>query len=298
MNECQLTSLPLPHHFSFEETRSFLDRGFDDCLYQLSDNAVTKLLDFPDGKGLLCVSQIGDRLQIKLRKASISPVDLKFAQNYVTEWFDLKRKLEPFYELLGQHAQLSGLAHKFQGSRLVGIPDLFEAICWAIIGQQINLTFAYQVKRALVEKYGDLEIVDGQPYYTFPLPETLINASRETLVKLKFSRQKIDYLYNVSHAFVHQEMSRARLAACPHKAAQIELLTSIKGIGIWTANYVLMKTMRDMTCITYGDAGLNKALHKIFALPKKPKKDEVAQVFKGFEQWESYLNFYLWRTLE
>lgn len=39
----------------------------------------------------------------------------------------------------------------YKGVRFIGIPDIFEAICWAIIGQHINLKFAYTLKRRLVE---------------------------------------------------------------------------------------------------------------------------------------------------
>ena len=44
---------------------------------------------------------------------------------------------------------LKPLVKKYSGLRLIGIPDLFEAIAWAIIGQQINLTFAYTLKSDL-----------------------------------------------------------------------------------------------------------------------------------------------------
>ena len=58
-----------------------------------------------------------------------------------------------------------------------------------------------------------------------------------------------------------------------------------------------MKTVRDMTCITYGDSGLNKALYTIFNTDKKPTKEEIELIFKDFKNWESYLNFYLWKSL-
>jgi len=297
MKVFKIIKLSIPKYFSFNETLSFLDRGFDECLYNLTDTAVSRLIDLSDGKGIIKVYQNGEHLEIELQKSKISEHNLQEVKAYVTEWFDLNRNIEPFYKLLENHHLLSNLAIKYAGSRIISIPNLFEAICWAIIGQQINLTFAYKLKRLLVEKYGEKEIVDNQIYFSFPTPEILAKANRKDLIEMKFSRQKIDYLMNISNAFIENQISKEILYNCKSKEERIEKLTEIKGIGVWSANYVLMKTIRDTSCITYGDSGLNKAIHTIFKTNKKPTKDEIDNVFKDFKNWESYLNFYLWKSL-
>ncbi len=290
-------NLSIPKYFSFIETLSFLDRGFDECLYNLSENTVSKLISLSDGKGVVKIYQHGEHLEIELQKREISEYNLQEVKEYVTEWFDLDRNIEPFYKLLKNHPLLSNLAIKYYGNRIISIPNLFEAICWAIIGQQINLTFSYKLKRLLVEKYGEEEIVDNQTYLSFPTPKILVKANRSDLIKMKFSRQKIDYLMNISNAFLDNQISKEILLNCKDKNERIEQLTTIKGIGVWSANYVLMKSIRDMSCITYGDSGLNKAIHTIFKTKKKPAKDEIDRIFNDFKKWESYLNFYLWKSL-
>jgi len=289
--------LSIPIHYSFQETLSFLDRGYDECLYILSETTVSKLIDFSDGKGIIKIYQKGEYLEVELQKRKISEANLQEVKDFVTEWFDLTRNIEPFYELLNNHLQLSHLAIQYSRIVYISIPNLYEAICWAIIGQQINLTFAYKLKRLLVEKYGEKEIVNHQIYFSFPTPKVLAKASRNDLVEMKFSRQKIDYLMNISNAFIDNQISKEILYSCKNKNERIEQLTKIKGIGIWSANYVLMKSYRDMSCITYGDSGLNKAIHTIFKTKKKPTKDEIDTIFKDFKNWESYLNFYLWKSL-
>ncbi len=289
--------LPIPNHFSFQETLSFLDRGYDECLYYVTDTAVSRLIKLSDGKAIIKIYRNEKYLEVELHKTNISEYNLQEVKDYVTEWFDLNRNIEPFYKLLKNHPLLSGLSIKYSGSRIIGIPDLFEAICWAIIGQQINLTFAYKLKRLLVEKYGEKEIFNDRIYFIFPTPENLAKANRNDLIAMKFSRQKIDYLMNISNAFIDNLLNKEILQNCKSKEERIEKLTSIKGIGIWSANYVLMKSIRDMSCITYGDSGLNRAIHTIFKTGKKPSKNEIDTIFKDFKNWESYLNFYLWKTL-
>jgi DNA-3-methyladenine glycosylase II len=243
------------------------------------------------------VSQEKDNLKVELTKNNISTSDLQEAKDYVITWFDMSRNIAPFYTLLKNHNKLYFLAKDYFGSRIITIPNLFEAICWAIIGQQINLTFAYKLKRLLVEKYGEKEIFDNQIYYSFPSPEQLIQADRNDLIMMKFSRQKIDYLKNISQAFLDKKISKSILLDCDNKEAKIAKLIAIKGIGVWSANYALMKSLGEMSCITYGDSGLNKAIHIIFNTEKKPSKETIDLIFKYFEGWESYLNFYLWKSL-
>ena len=86
----------IPKHFSFSETLSFLDRGFDECLYNLTDIAVSRLITLSDGKGIVKVYQNGEYLEIELQKIKISKFNLQEVENYVTEWFDLNRNINNF----------------------------------------------------------------------------------------------------------------------------------------------------------------------------------------------------------
>ncbi|WP_315821020.1 hypothetical protein [Paraflavitalea speifideaquila] len=90
------------------------------------------------------------------------------------------------------------MTRDFKGFRLIGIHDLYEALCWSIIGQQINLNFAYTLKRRLVETYGQKLAVKGQSLYIFPEPAVLQHASIEDLRRQQFSVRKAEYLLLVS----------------------------------------------------------------------------------------------------
>jgi DNA-3-methyladenine glycosylase II len=77
----------------------------------------------------------------------------------------------------------------------------------------------------------------------------------------------------------------------------LKRLKEIRGVGDWTANYVLMKSLGRTDCITYGDTGLQSAVSSILELDRKPTREEIIRFFEPFAGWESYLNIYLWRTL-
>ncbi len=284
--------MELPEYFSFTACLAFLNRGYDECLYFVGKQCVRRFIRLSSGLVLISVSADDMHLIIKCDK----DVDEDKIKRYVSDWFDLDRDLTRFYDLLGFHPQTKHFPKNYYGLRLMGIVDLFEALCWCVIGQQINLTFAHKIKTRLVHRYGDSMVDNGNTYYCFPTPETLLKADREELVAMQFSKQKINYIYNISEAFCSGELNRNELLKLT-KTEQMDKLLAIKGIGPWTANYVSMKSLRDMTCIAYGDTGLSSALHTHFNTDKKPDKATIDEIFKPFAGWESYLNFYLWRSL-
>lgn len=286
-----------PQNFSFKECLWFLDRNYDDCLYKVTDTSVIKPLLIDDQKVILELTENGEGMAVELLYNESGGNHTETITAYIHDWLDLERDLSGFYQLLQQHHAFSYMPEEFAGLRLIGIPDVFEAICWCIIGQQINLTFAYKLKRRMVERYGEAIELDGQVHHFFPKPDVLAEATMEDLKALQFSRQKADYVIHVAKLISTGEFSKQELQALPDRAAQLKRLISVRGIGEWTANYVLMKTLKDMNCITIGDTGLNSALDAHGLVKDKKDKDKVRAFFDAFEGWKSYLVIYLWRSL-
>ncbi len=289
--------LPKPNIFSYSECLNFLDRGYDDCLYTIDNNRVLKPLEIEENRILIQVSNSEDTLEVEQLSGKASERTMEKAANYVTEWFDLNRDLEPFYQHLDQHQQIAFMREKYHGLRLMGIPDLFEALCWCVIGQQINLTFAHRLKRQLVETYGTSITHNSTRHYFFPDPEILANLQVEDLKKLQFSRQKSEYIIGIAKDFVDGSITKQNVCNLDNCRQMLERLKKIRGVGDWTANYVLMKSLKQMNCITYGDTGLHSAVSSFLGLERKPTREEVHSLFQPFTGWESYLVIYLWRTL-
>lgn len=250
-----------------------------------------------DGEPVLFeLGQQEDHMKVDLLNAKDNNAQ-KAVEAYVRDWLDIDRDISDFYQRLQSHEVLDYMPEEFRGLRLIGIPDLFEAICWCIIGQQINLSFAYKLKRRMVEAYGEKLEWGEDVHYLFPRPDVLAALKREDLKDLQFSRQKADYVIHVARLVSEGALSKEKLMALPDRASQLKALIEVKGIGEWTANYVLMKTLKDMNCITIGDTGLNSALENHKLVKDKKDKSEVRTFFEGFEGWKSYLVIYLWRSL-
>lgn len=292
----KVLSLKTVQPFNWSESICFLDRGYDESLFHIEEGRVFRAIRVNDKLIPFSVTNKDDLLLIQL-PLQVSTFEEKKVISYISEWFDLKRDIDPFYRLLNATPILSTLSESYYGLRLIGIPDLFEAMCWSIIGQQINLTFAFKLKRKLVVLYGESIQWQGHTLYHFPTPEALVNLDEDLLKTQQFSRGKIQYLKNVALAFLEDGLNKSVLAGIPDFETRQKQLTKIKGIGIWSANYALMKTLHQPEAIPFGDTGLTQALFNLKIIEDRKDEKAIVKFFKTMQNWEAYTVFYLWRSL-
>jgi DNA-3-methyladenine glycosylase II len=179
----------------------------------------------------------------------------------------------------------------------MGIPDLFEAVCWGIIGQQINLAFAYTLKRRFVETFGIQVQKKDIKCWLFPTAEAIASLSVSDLSALQMTTKKSEYLIGVAQLIVEGKLSKEMLLEAENFIAAEKMLVSIRGIGPWTANYVLMRCLRLPSAFPIDDVGLHNAIKSVLEMQQKPTVAEIRILSAGWTNWEAYATFYLWRVL-
>jgi DNA-3-methyladenine glycosylase II len=292
----QRVSLSVPKEFSFALSINFLQRSAKEILHRVTDTHVTKLLNVEGSLILFRVSFDRNQLHIDFLKGSPSKKTTQLISDFVHEWFDLETDLKPFYAMAAEDKLLRDLTIQFHGYRIVGQPDLFESLVWAVMGQQINLQFAYTIKQQFVELYGRHLEFEGEKYYLFPTAEQVALLKPEELLPLQFSRQKAQYTILIAQAFASGVVSKEKLKELSITAAKEELM-KIKGVGNWTANYALMKTFRYPDAFPLEDVAIHNAIRILKKMKAKPTLDQVKRVFKKYKGWEAYATLYLWKSL-
>jgi DNA-3-methyladenine glycosylase II len=289
--------IPVPNEFSFDLCLDFLKRSPRELLHVCQEASVLKLLKIKS-KPVLFKMEMADaaNVHVSILNESLLPNEKIALEKYIREWFDLDTDLQPFYKLAGKDKILSGLAKQFHGYRIIGQPDLFESIVWAVLGQQINLQFAYTLKQRFVENFGERATHGEKEYYLFPQASVVATLTDSHLLPLQFSRQKSKYVILIGEAFAANQISKEMISTLPFEEAKAQLM-KIKGVGNWTANYALMKTFRYPTAFPLEDAGLHNAIKNHWKLGRKPTLEEVKKIFKKYKGWEAYATLYFWKSL-
>jgi DNA-3-methyladenine glycosylase II len=288
--------IPVPHEFDFSRNLEFLQRSPRELLHRVNEKEVIKVLEWNGEKILFSIAEGKNQLVVNFLNDSPPPEGRNFVINYIREWFDLENDIAPFYELASKDKLLKPLIEKYFGYRIIGQPDLFESIVWAVLGQQINLQFAYTLKQRFVEKFGERLRFNNEDYFFFPSPNVVAGLNDEALLPLQFSRQKSKYTVLLGETFASGEISKEKLKGLPLEEAK-NMLMKVKGVGNWTANYALMKTFRYKDAFPLEDAGVHNAIKNLKKMDRKPTLDEVKKFFKKYKGWEAYATLYLWKSL-
>jgi len=288
--------IELPENFSYELTLSFLKRSPREILHRIDGDRIFKALIVRSQPLVFQIENGLEKLKVDFLNAKPDANSEQLVTQYIHEWFDLDTNLKPFYSIARKDDLLKDLVKKYKGYRIVGQPDLFESLVWAVLGQQINLQFAYTLKQRFVEQFGERVNHNNQDYFLFPQPKAVATLSDSDLLPLQFSRQKSKYVQLIGEAFANQVVSKEKLSSLSFDDAKTELM-KIKGIGNWTANYALMKTFRYPNAFPLEDAGLHNAIKNLKRMKKKPSLDQVKRQFKKYTGWEAYATLYLWKSL-
>jgi DNA-3-methyladenine glycosylase II len=152
--------------------------------------------------------------------------------------------------------------------------DLFTALIRCISAQQVNLRWAVTTRRRLAEQFGTRYEIDGLTVYQLE-PERLASVAPEAIRALQFTTSKSQFIVAVAQAMASRRISLAELTQLPDEEV-IARLTSIRGIGRWSAEWVLARTM-GRACVVAGDLGVRKAVGLAYLSTPRPSEAAVRQ---------------------
>jgi AraC family transcriptional regulator of adaptative response / DNA-3-methyladenine glycosylase II len=115
-------------------------------------------------------------------------------------------------------------------------------------------------------------------------------------VRRQLSRRKAEYLLDAARAIAAGDLPLDELARGPAPALERALLER-RGIGPWTARYVMLRACGLADCVPVGDAGLAAALERFFALPARPGPEETEALMLPFAPHRSFATNHLWTSL-
>jgi DNA-3-methyladenine glycosylase II len=179
--------------------------------------------------------------------------------------------------------------------RIPQAAGVYECLVSAILEQQVNLTFAHQVKRQLIESYGCPVGFEGRRYNAFPQPAALAIATPRQLRRLQISGPKARYIIAISRAVLDGSLDLEGLRVLEAAVAHARLIER-RGVGPWTAHYVGLRALGHLDGLPAADVGLQKAIQKFYGLRKQPSVSQVEKLARNWAGWRSYATFYLWMT--
>ncbi|MBD0382095.1 DNA-3-methyladenine glycosylase family protein [Paenibacillus sedimenti] len=161
----------------------------------------------------------------------------------------------------------------------------FESLAMSIISQQLSAKAAATIKSRV-------RLV--LPSIT---PDSVLAADEEAIRQCGVSYPKIRYIRDLSSKVLASELSLDELHNLDDSVL-IKQLTSVKGIGTWTAEMFLIFALGRPDVMSLGDAGLQRAAKWLHGLEDRPDGNYLGHVAPAWAPYRSFASLYLWRSID
>ena len=166
-------------------------------------------------------------------------------------------------------------------------PDLFAGLVQAIVSQQLSVKAAASIMRRIRCLLPD-DRLD---------PSALSQTSTAALRKAGLSERKAGYIRDISARFIEGELQLDELGVLPD-AEVIRLLTSLRGIGRWSAEMILIFRLNRPDVLPVDDVGLLRAVERTYNLRQRPSPQQLTDLSELWRPWRSIACWYLWASLD
>jgi len=204
----------------------------------------------------------------------------------------LKIDLADFYRLAAKDPKLKPLAVSFRGMKPARYPSVFEALVNAITCQQFTLTAGIRLLSRLVVTYGAACRNRKGVFHAFPRPEDLARVEVEELRKLGYSRQKARALIDLVRMVTENGLDLEASASLEDSKA-LERLIALRGVGRWTAEYVLLRAMGRIHIFPGDDVGVRNRLQTWMEAKEPLDYEGVLQILKQWKPYGGLIYFHL-----
>ena len=165
-------------------------------------------------------------------------------------------------------------------------PRRFVTLCDSIISQQLS----GRVAEVIFERFADL-----CPRRR-PTPQAVARMPLGRLRTAGLSKQKASYLKHLARGFLDGRIDMRRFMRQSNEEI-IEALTTVHGIGRWTAEMFLIFSLNRLDVLPVDDLGIQKAIQRWYGFRSLPAAATMRRVGRPWHPYETIACWYLWRSL-
>jgi DNA-3-methyladenine glycosylase II len=232
------------------------------------------------------------RLKVTLSGNRIPEHAKRDASKLLKQMFGLGTDLSAFYLLAARDKRLEPLAQRFRGLKPPRFPSVFESLVNAIACQQLSLTAGLWVLNRLAERCGPTVRCDGNVQYGFPRPKDILRLSPDSLRALGFSYAKARSLLELAQAAETGKFEQEELNKLDDDQV-LGLLMNLRGIGRWTAEYVLLRGLGKIDVFPGDDVGARNRLAQWLGRDGPMNYEGVQHAVQRWNPYSGFVYFHL-----
>jgi DNA-3-methyladenine glycosylase II len=282
--------------FRLDLTVWTLRRRPDNAIDRWDGQIYRRVLPLSDGAAEVAVKQVGrpdaPKLEIAVEGQLLDAHTKAAVSTDLRRLLGLDLDLGAFDRFAARHKPLHALAVQFRGMKPPRFASVFEGLVNAIACQQLTLTVGIRLLNRLAHACGPASHAGNAVAHAFPRPEDLARMSPMALRELGFSRQKGRAMLELAGAVAGGSLDLESVAVLPDDAA-LARLQELRGVGRWTAEYVLLRGFGRIHIFPGDDVGGRNNLQTWLRLPKPLDYDGVSRTLYRWRRYGGLVYFHL-----
>jgi DNA-3-methyladenine glycosylase II len=231
-------------------------------------------------------------LEVTLFCENPSPGTCLEAESALVRLLGLNIDLGGFYSAAEADRELGPLVERFRGVKPTRFLTLFESIANAIVFQQLSLNSAMSVLNRLAETYGVPFDCGENPCPVFPEARSLARLQAEQTKSVGVSANKARALVEGARIIDEQNLSVGDFETMDNESAVAELV-KFRGIGRWSADYVLLRGLGRLDVFPRGDVGARASLNRWLRPGDKLSDSELEDKMSKWRGYAGLVYFHL-----
>jgi DNA-3-methyladenine glycosylase II len=255
-----------------------------------------RVVSLAGGPVALSVTQVAGpdapRLSVLLAGRHIEQRAEALARDTVNRLLGLSVDLSPFAAMAAPDPLLGPLAARLRGLKPPRFPTVFEALVNGVACQQLSLAVGIHLLNRLAADRGKATSDALDSPHAFPDPEDLASLQPDELKRHGFSATKARAIIETARSVTAGDLDLEELQRLEDGAA-IERLTSLRGIGRWTAEYVLLRGLGRLHVFPGDDVGAHNKLRRLFAIETPLDYEAVGRLVARWHPYAGVVYFHL-----
>jgi DNA-3-methyladenine glycosylase II len=286
---------PVPA-FRLDLTVWTLRRRPDNAVDRWDGQTYRRVLPLPAGPVEIVVTQVGPPEVPKLRVSVEGQPPHSSVKTAVTSalgrLLGLHIDLAAFYRIAARQGRVGQLARRFRGMKPPRFATVFESIVNPIACQQVTLTLGIRLLNSLAASYGAALPKGDATVHAFPRPDDLAGLRPDELRRLGFSQQKGHAMIELARSITEGRFDLDELAELPDEEA-VERLRGLRGVGRWTAEYVLLRGLGRTNVFPGDDVGARNNLQRWLHLAGPLDYEGVQRILARWQCCGGLIYFHL-----
>lgn len=160
--------------------------------------------------------------------------------------------------------------------------DLFSSVVHHIVAQQISSKAQATIWRRMLDSLGEISV------------DTITSMDVDTLQSFGMTYRKAEYILDFTHKVESHQFDLEKVKEMDDQQA-IQTLSSLKGIGVWTAEMILLFSLGRKDIFAYDDLAIHKGLRMVYHHRNVSRK-QFEKYRRRYSPYGSIASLYLWKV--